>query len=222
MSADDELVRRFRRVISDSVLIDLLETVYSAYPTAWQTASDFHLATARNHYPAERLALVADGLRGLVDRHPEMSGDDRRTSSGGYTYFELSCGPVVMTAHAVEAHNTPPRHAEFRQSLSECNLELFEASARTGSNNPLCGEDGQIYAEIIHAPHPKDFGVPAFINIGFPDPSARRFLCHLELFRMFPDVYARLRGVALEEVVEARMVLRRRPARRVQDGDKSS
>ena len=201
---------RFQAEVPDAVLTDIVETLFAAYRLAWQLASQYSPATARNLYPHERLACVAEGVRRLaVGRGLPVR--DQRTRCGGYTYLEMDCGIVVMTAHAVSAPREFPRDAVHRQELALGNLDLF------GGPEPPRPED-KLYVMILHAPRPDEAAEPAFVDIGIPDASTKEFVGYISLLQRFPVLYARLRGVAPEEI-GAEPELRRRRMRRSDTGD---
>ena len=162
--------RPTRIVTSHNLSADMAAAILAKVCLAYMEADDhvnkaFRKATARNHYPYERLARLDDLLYRLPQDFPEWKAYDRPNASKNCSHVELVNGTLRMTASAVRNKSEVVRSAVFRHTLARPNLQL-------DLFNPVepAPVDGDYYAILLHGPDPRNQSRPAFFQLAFPVP----------------------------------------------------
>jgi hypothetical protein len=170
-----------------------VSVVVDAYATARQECDAMFQPPERSDAMAiVRRAFIEQDLRAAMIR--EKLAAAAVQNSKGNSHTRVTIGRVVLTQSCVHSPNEMVREAEFRSTYSATpQLHLLDEN-RTGE------DEAAVYAILIHGPHPEFSDQPGFVHIVFPSPDLEYYQDRIDILRRFPEVVARLRGWAREEI----------------------
>jgi len=156
--------------------------------------------------PFFRRACIESMLCEIARVHPEVRIVTRSNKSKNCSHRVLACGRVLLTQSLVEREGMLPREAEYRKGYArDPQYLLFERE------DPPA-QDASLYGIVTHMPlSQRDSGIPAFVDILFPDPNYQ-VVGRISLLTRFPDVLglaASSEPEAIPDALEAKLRERR-------------
>lgn len=145
--------------------------------------------------PHDRRAKFEAKWREIAKQFPELSATPERNKARNSHHTRVVCGPVVLTASAVDNPRTLVRKAAFRETYARDNQTyLFDSY-------PAPKPGAALYAILIHGPAMHNQGEPYFADIVFPAPDCQSYVDRIPLFEKFRDIAAQSTLHLTEEII---------------------
>jgi hypothetical protein len=176
-------VEMFDAFVPQGVQVAVAADIVSEYRLAKVTCdTEYHAPESEDLLPFVRRACIESMLCELPKSHPGLRIVTRANKTKNCFHRVLVCGRVLLTQSLVEHEGTLPREAEYRKGYArDAQYLLFEREEPPA-------EDAPLYGIVTHMPVSRhDAGVPAFIDVLFPDPKYR-VIARMPLLARFPAV----------------------------------
>jgi len=145
--------------------------------------TEFRPPEVKDGLPFHRRTCIESMLCDLPAKHPGITIMTKVNRKGNCHHRVLVCGRVMLTQSLVEQEGVLPREAKFRQGYARDPQYLL-----FGEDDPP-DEDAPLYAIITHMPvSQKENGIPAFIDVVFPDQNYKSSGQKIPLLRRYPQV----------------------------------
>lgn len=176
--------------LPDDLLKRALRAVFQAKKVAYDHCAAEFLspADAENVRPFYARGKIQELLREIVGPVPGVEATTVKSDGTFWNHTEILSGPVVMTAHAVQAPCGLVDGSDYQLSLACGQDALF------GSEEPSA--DARLYALLLHSPfrgrndtEQREFAyLPGSVYVAFPASGITYYVRHINLFERFPDV----------------------------------
>jgi hypothetical protein len=180
-------VEMFDAFVPQGLQVAIAAGIVSEYRLAKVACdTEYHTAESEDLLPFVRRACIESMLCGLPKSHPDARIVTRSNKTKNCSHRVLVCGRILLTQSLVEHGGILPREAEYRKGYArDAQYLLFE-------HEEAPAEDAPLYGIVTHMPVSRqDAGVPAFIDILFPDPNYR-VIARIPLLGRFPAVLGRV------------------------------
>lgn len=191
--------------LPDDLLKRALRAIFQAKKVAYdRCAADFlSPKDADNVRPFYARGKVQELLREIADQVPGCEGKTVQSEGSFWNHTEITSGPMILTAHAVQNPCGLVEGSDYQLSLASDQDALF------GTDEP--SEDARLYALLLHSPfrgrndaeHREFAYLPGSVYVAFPAPGIKYYVHHINLFEKFPDVVDRLMPNQWDEAAQA-------------------
>jgi len=189
-------VEMFDAFVDKSLQLTIVEGVVREYQNAkmW-CETEFRFPESADVLAHYRRACIESLLCELAKQHPEFRITTRVNARRNCSHRLVCCGRVILTQSLVEHEGLLPREAVYREGYArDPQLYLFV-------EKDLPQEDVSLYGIITHMPlSGKENGVPAFVDIVFPDEEYKVILGRIPLLDRFPRVMGAIAATAQETI----------------------
>ena len=180
--------------LSDDLLRRALRAVFQAKKVAHERcAAEFHSPSdAENVRPFYARGKLQELMREIVTPVPGVVAKTVKSDGGFWNHTEIVSGPVIMTAHSVQAPCGLVEGTDYQLSLARKQDALF--------GEDQASENARLYALLLHSPfrgrndvEQREFAfMPGSVYLAFPAPDIKHYGHRIDLFAKFPDVVERL------------------------------
>lgn len=197
--------------LPEQFLAAVVKSVFLARQMAHEACrAEFDDTEVLNVEPFFLRGKVESLLRDAAKLHKGLSTSV--VNSSGWNHTEISAGPIVLTAHAVDNPCAMVHDAMYRKSLAESQASFFDPAEHIPG--------ARLYALLIHSPFnpipgrgKKEFGyLPGSVYLAFPEAALKRYAHAINLYDKFPDLIESLLPKEWDE--KARLAYRWRARQR--------
>jgi hypothetical protein len=197
--------------LPEPFLASVVRSVFLARQMAHQACrTEFDDTEALNVEPFYLRGKVESLLRDAAKLHKGLGTSV--VNSSGWNHTEISAGPIVLTAHAVDSPCAMVHDAMYRKSLAESQASFFDPAEQIPG--------ARLYALLIHSPfNPipgrgrREFGyLPGSVYLAFPEVALKRYAHAINLYDKFPALIESLLPKEWDE--KARLAYRWRARQR--------
>lgn len=172
----DEIKRTFRDAYPDDFIEDVMRLHASEYRTAYDECALFYpWQEAHDLRPHTRRAKIEAKIRDLANSFPGMYATPEPNATGTSFHTRILSKNVILTVNCVQHPNDIVRHAEFRNTYANAQLDMFEPDEPPPP-------DGYVYAIWIHGASKRNPKRPDFMHIVFPSADCESYICRIDLF----------------------------------------
>ena len=157
---------------------------YRATPAAVKKAMD--IPDRHDAFGVIRRGKINEQLRGVCDHH-SLAYRDESNSNGSTRFLSMFSGRVRLAAHLVGSPRCMVRPANIRRLWAMHNRDGRWRSLFPNTETPAPPE-AKFVAFVIHGPRSRHRDQPAFVDLVIPDRDFTKYTCHLDLFKLFPQI----------------------------------
>jgi hypothetical protein len=129
---------------------------------------------------------INEQLRGVCEHH-SLKFRDEPNSNGSTFFLSILSPPLRLVACLVSWRQHMVRPAKIRKVWARHNRDGRWRSLFPNTEDPVPPE-AEYAVFLIHGPRGRHRDQPAFVDIVIPDSNFRRYICRVELFKLFPQI----------------------------------
>jgi hypothetical protein len=155
--------------------VDAARVIRDSFGSAFGKDDDLLPGARRDKYPIDRRALVQTSLHTLCARYQKQGvrSVERVNAAANYHHVEITSGPVVLIAAAVDSEKEVVRDAKYRRYLAKNPQRALHGLGVSDDDEDEPDDKGALLAVILYGPSSKypyrrEDAAPGFVSVRFP------------------------------------------------------